>query len=546
MSASPAEVVAVAGAAAIALGAVVALLPRALRAGLLVQAAGIAALGVVGAVALLGHERLGAAFRWSVSPALGVDGLSGLFLALLAVTALPALVFALGYLSDDGRGRVLGALTGAFLLALAGVLVARDPSTLLGAWELMTVVSAAAVLVARAGGDDVTGREAAFLYLAITHVGGAGAWVALLTLGPGHAAAPAVIAVAALVGFGTKAGLVPMHAWLPRAHPVAPAHLSALMSGVMVKVALYGLIRVDFEWLGTPPTWLGIVLLAIGAASAVGGILWGLVQRDLKRLLAYCTIENVGIVVLALGASALLRAGGDRQWAAIAFGAALLHGCNLAVVKALLFLCAGAVEQRAGTLDLDRLGGLLRRMPWTGGALLLGAAAIAGVPGLNGFASEWLALQSLVHVALDGPLGTGIAGALALAALATAAGLALLTFVKVCGLALLGVPRTEAGARATEAPLPMRAATATLAALCVALGLAPGLLLPTLAGLAPGGGAHGLARHAGLGVGGTSLPTVALVAGIVVLTALLVRARGARRARPAPAWACGQPDVAAL
>ena len=300
-------------------------------------------------------------------------------------------------------------LTAAFLLALTGLLAARDVTTFLGFWELMTLVPAAAILVARR--DDAV-RAAVFAYLAITHLGGAGVWVAMLALAQhgaiGDPAALAaagagtqtLVAVAALVGFGTKAGLVPLHSWLPRAHPVAPAHLSALMSGVMIKVALYGLIRVEFEWLGATPRWLGLALLALGLLSALGGVLYALVQHDLKRLLAFHSIENVGIIALGLGASLLFARAGAREWAAIAFAAALLHVANHAVFKALLFLGAGAFERAVGALELDRLGGLLRRMPWTGGAFLVGSMAIAGLPPLNGFASEWLTLQALLHVAL--------------------------------------------------------------------------------------------------------------------------------------------------
>ena len=275
---------------------------------------------------------------------------------------------------------------------------------------------------------------------------------------------------------GTKAGVMPLHIWLPRAHPIAPAHVSALMSGVMIKVALYGLVRVLVEWLGVLPLWFGVLVLAVGALSAVGGVVYALFQHDLKRLLALSSIENVGIIVLGLGACLVLRARGADAWAAFALGAALLHVVNHAVFKALLFLGAGAFERAAGSLELDRLGGLLRRMPWTGGAFLVGAMAIAGLPPLNGFASEWLTLQALLHVAAYGSVGDGIAGAVALGALAATAALALFCFVKVVGLVLLGPPRTEAAATAEEAPLPMRAAVVFLAGACVALGVAPGLL----------------------------------------------------------------------
>jgi hydrogenase-4 component B len=524
------------GALTLALAGIVTALPGRLRAGLALQALGIGLLGAAGAAVLLGADAVGSGWQDGASPALGLDPLSGFFLAVLAVTAVPTLVYSRAYL----RSPAAGALAAAFLLALAGLLVARDVTTFLASWELMTLVPAAAILVVR---RDAAVRSAVQAYIAITHLGGAAVWVALLALaapGPLSAGGQTLVAIAALIGFGTKAGLVPMHSWLPRAHPVAPAPFSALMSGVMVKVALYGLIRVEFQWLGAPPRWLGFALLAVGVLSALGGALWALVQHDLKRVLAYSTIENVGVIVTALGASILIA---DPLWSALAFAAALLHTANHAVFKVLLFLCAGTFERAAGTLDLDRLGGLARRMPWTGAAFAVGCAAIAGVPPLNGFASEWVTLQALAHLAFTEPLGGGLAGAVALAGVAATAALALLCFVAVAGLVLLGRSRTEAPV--AEAPAEMRVAAGFLAALCVVLGLLPGLVLPQLVRLAPGD--VSVPASLDLALPGTgSLPALVLGAVLVGLTAVLVRARGARRAAPAPTWVCGQPVTRAL
>ena len=254
--------VALAGVAALALGGLVAAWPGRLGIGLAAQAVGTALLGASGAAVLVGGDAVGAPFRSDIAPAVGLDALSGFFLLVLAITAVPALVFARPYLGVGPAPRAVGSLTAAFLLALTGLLAARDVTTFLAFWELMTLVPAAAIIAAR---RDAPVRSAVFAYLAITHLGGAGVWIALLALAD-HGAigdpaalaqagggAQTLVAVAALVGFGTKAGLVPLHSWLPRAHPVAPAHLSALMSGVMIKVALYGLIRVEFEWLGATP-----------------------------------------------------------------------------------------------------------------------------------------------------------------------------------------------------------------------------------------------------------------------------------------------------
>jgi hydrogenase-4 component B len=510
------------------------------------QAIGAIGVAVAGFWVLAAGDVLGAAYTSAFDPRVGVDGLSGLFLGTLGLVAAPALVFSIRYLEPTVRGRVVGLLTAAFLLALASVLCARDPLTFLAGWELMTLLPAMLILVAR--GADREARETVFAYAAITHLGGAGTWIAILLLAQAEAIGDpsaistgsglqVAIALAALVGMGTKAGVMPLHVWLPRAHPIAPAPVSALMSGVMIKVAIYALVRVLVEWVGILPVWFGVLVLGVGALSAVGGVVYALFQHDLKRLLALHSIENVGIIVLGIGACLILRARGADEWAAFALGAALLHTLNHGVFKALLFLGAGAFEKAVGSLELDRLGGLLRRMPWTGGAFLVGAMAIAGLPPLNGFASEWLTLQALLHVPSYGGVGGGIAGAVALAALAATAALAVFCFVKVVGLVLLGPPRHTA--RTVEAPVEMRAAVAALASACVVLGLAPGLLFGSLVGLAP------WPAEAPTGVGlelpGTgSLPTVGIAVALVAFTAGLVLLRGRRSAARAPTWACGQ------
>lgn len=537
-----------AGAALLALGFVAPALRRGAGLGLSLQAIGAGLLGAAGALVLFGADPLGAGFHDGLSPRLGIDGLTGFFLATVAVVAVPSLAYARTYLAGVPRERLLVALGGLFIASLALVLTARDPSTFLAGWELMTLAPAAAILARR---SDAPVRHAVFVYLAVTHLGGAGVWICVLALAhwgaladPGAlaaqgSAAEALVIVSALIGFGTKAGLMPLHAWLPRAHPVAPSHVSALMSGVMIKVALYGLVRVLFEWAAPAPLWAGFALLGLGLLSALGGALYALTQHDLKRLLAFSSIENVGIVALGLGASLVFAAEGQATWAALAFGAALLHVLNHAVFKSLLFLAAGAFERAVGSLELDRIGGLLRRMPWTGGAFLVGAMAIAGLPPLNGFASEWLTLQALVHAGFGPSLGVGLAGAVAAAGLAATAALAAFAFVKATGLVLLGPPRRQEAAAAGEAPAGMRLAPVVLAAGCVALGAVPGLLVPSLMALAPQ--SRELATEPSLAVPGTgSLPSPWLLLGILALTGLLWLARGSRRAAPVPAWACGQ------
>ena len=343
------------------------------------------------------------------------------------------------------------------MLVLAAVLCARDPLTFLAGWELMTLLPAAVILVAR--GADRASRRTVFVYLAITHLGGAGTWVAVLLLA--HAGA--------FGGAGAIAhGLGP--ADRDRAGGArrdgdeggrdAAARLAAAGAPDRAGAGLGADERRDDQGRDLRAragarrlaraccrSGSACSCSALGALSAVGGVVYALFQHELKRLLALHSIENVGIIVLGLGACLLLRARGADGWAAFALAAALLHTLNHAVFKALLFLGAGAFERAVGSLELDRLGGLLRRMPWTGGAFLVGAMAIAGLPPLNGFASEWLTLQALLHVPAYGGVGDGLAGALALAALAATAALAVFCFVKVVGLVLLGPPRREASPR---------------------------------------------------------------------------------------------------
>jgi hydrogenase-4 component B len=538
----------VAGLSAIALGGVLCVWRRPFSYGVWLQAGGSAGVAAAGFWTLGAQASLGDAFASTFSPRFGVDGLSGLFLGVLGLIAAPALVFAGRYLRPSVSGRAIGALTAVFVLALALVLCARDPLMFLAGWETMTLIPAVVILVSR--NADRRARQTVFNYLAVTHLGGAGTWIAILLLAHadaigGHATIASgsglqtAIALSALVVMGTKAGVMPLHVWLPRAHPSAPAPVSALMSGVMIKVALYGLVRVLLEWDGVLPVWFGVLVLGAGALSAVGGVVYALFEHDLKRLLAFHSIENIGIIVLGIGASLVLRARGADAWAAFALAAALLHTVNHAVFKALLFLGAGVFERAVASLEIDRLGGLLRRMPWSGGAFLVGAMAIAGLPPLNGFASEWLTLQALLHVSQYGHVGDGMAGALALAALAATAALALFCFVKVVGLVLLGAPRTPAVAAAEEPPLPLRAALVFLALVCIALGLVPGVLFGALVGLAPSSSAA--ATRLGLYLPGTgSLPTIGIALVLVGVTGALVLLRGSRSAAPAPTWASGQ------
>jgi hydrogenase-4 component B len=536
----------IAGVIALLVGTGIAGIARAGRAGLLVQALGTTLVGVAGGIVVWNGHPIGTGFTGGIHPALGVDRLSGVFLLMLGIVAGPVLVFASDSLDASGRARAVAVLTGLFIAMLVALLCARDVVTFLMAWELMTLVPAAIILIWRA---EEEARQSVFVYVAVTHLAGAGVWVALLVLADHGAlggraldassATGALVAVAALVGFGAKAGAMPLHVWLPRTHPLAPAHISALMSGVMIKVALYGLMRVLLDWLAQPPLWLGIAVTAVGAVSALGGIVYALFQHELKRLLALSSIENVGIILLGLGAALIFRTLGQPGLAGLALAAALLHAMNHAVFKALLFLGAGALDRAVHGLELDRLGGLLRRMPFTGWAVVIGCASIAGLAPLNGFVSEWLTLQALVHLTATGSVAAGVTGALALLALAMTMALVVYCFVKVVGLTLLGRARRPACETAVDAPWGMRVGLVVLAGWCLLLGMVPSALINRFAAVLPGSQplAGGVRLHPP-GTGG--LPTLALVLAIVVLAGGLRLARGRRVAAPAPTWVSGQ------
>ncbi|MCB1807547.1 MAG: hydrogenase 4 subunit B, partial [Candidatus Competibacteraceae bacterium] len=348
-----------------------------------------------------------------------------------------------------------------------------------------------------------------------------------------------------------KAGLVPLHAWLPLAHPAAPSHVSALMSGVMTKVAVYGFIRLVFDLLGTPAWWWGELVLVLGGISAVLGLLYALLQNDLKRLLAYSTVENIGVIFIGLGLALAFQANGLQQAAALALSAALLHIINHSLFKSLLFYCAGSVLSSTGLRDMNQLGGLIHRLPQTAFAFLAGSAAIAALPPLNGFVSEWLIFQAI----LLGPelpqwalkFSVPAVGAL----LALAAALAAGCFVKAFGISFLGRPRSDAAAQAQEVNVYMRAAPLLLVALCVFAGVFPGLLLdaisPVVAQLNHSVALAPQRHNAWLSLvpvaaerssyNGLLLLLFMLISG--GLTAFVIHRAANRRLRRSAAWDCG-------
>jgi formate hydrogenlyase subunit 3/multisubunit Na+/H+ antiporter MnhD subunit len=371
-------------------------------------------------------------------------------------------------------------------------------------------------------------------------------------LAPGVRAAAFLLA---LVGFGSKAGVVPFHVWLPKAHPEAPSPVSALMSGAMVALGVYGIVLVGDVLLGGGPVWWWLIVLTLGAVSALFGSLHAANSTDLKRLLAYSTTDNVGLSLLALGASGLFVATDHGRLGALSLVAGLVLLVNHAMFKGALFLSAGSVQVATGTRDLDELGGLLRRMPQTGALFLVAAASICALPPLNGFVGEWLLFQSLLHGVSLGSTAGNIAIPVAVAALALTAGLTVVAFVKAAGVGFLGRARSPGAEAAVEVPSSMRVGAGLLVAMCVVAGVAPMLLLPAVERAVrvalPGFGSAPLVRGVQLqlvGVRGALAPTVlaASLVGAVVVVAALRRALARRRVvRVTEAWGCGRELVTA-
>jgi len=429
------------------------------------------------------------------------------------------------------------------------------------AWELMSVSSYFLVSFQH---EQAANRRAAFLYLLMAHIGGLSILLGYGVLaGFGHGFAFDALRAAelsplwstaafalAFLGFGMKAGLVPLHAWLPEAHPVAPSHISAMMSGVMLKVAVYGFIRFVFDLIGTLQWGWGVAVLAVGSVSAVMGALYALQQNDIKRLLAYSSVENIGIVFIGLGLALVFLSSDHQLLGVIALVAALYHALNHALFKSLLFLGAGAVLHASHERDMEHMGGLLRRMPWTGLFFLIGCISIAALPPFNGFVSEWLTFQAALQA---WNLDSGVLRSLvpiAAAMLALTGALAAAAFVKAYGVAFLGQARSRHVRRAREVSPGMLAAQAWLALLCLLLGILPVPVI-TLIDAVPrqllGSGLEQATAHGWLWLTPIAAETASYSSPLVLLVllllgggiALLVRRFGLATTRRADAWDCG-------
>lgn len=506
--------------------------------------------------ACMGLSGTPASFRcdWSVpggSFFVEIDSLSAFFLLPILGLSLLASIYGGAYTRAGQKTGSTGAHWFFYTLLVAGmamVIVARNAVLFLMAWEVMAIASFFLVTSEHEKPDV---REAGWTYLVATHLGTAFLLAFFVLLGResldfdhfSASASPGLLFLLALVGFGTKAGFMPFHVWLPEAHPAAPSHVSALMSGVMIKTGVYGLLRA-LTFLGPPPAWWGWTLIAIGCVSGVLGVLYALAQHDLKRLLAYSSVENLGIIALGLGVGLIGVHGGSPALAVLGFAGGLLHVVNHALFKGLLFLGAGAVAHAAQTREIDHLGGLLKRMPWTGSTFLVGAAAISGLPPFNGFVSEFLIyLGAYEGVKAGGdPVGMGAA---VIAVLALIGGLAAACFVKAFGIGFLGEPRTTQAAEANEASGGMIAPMLLLAAGCLMMGLcgpfvasAMGRVVAPVSSL----GVEVVQTHLALPL--QTLWKVTLVFSVLIGTSLaLALLRKAvlhgREIRPSVTWDCG-------
>jgi hydrogenase-4 component B len=502
---------------------------------------------------------------WNIpggSLSMGLDGLSALFLVPVFLVSGLGAVYGLGYWQQSenpGNGRRLRAFYGLLTGGMAILLVARSSLLFLVGWEVMAL--AAYFLVAT---DDrqASVRQAAWIYLVATHLGTMGllALFALLanasgsfdwgpiaegSIGPAHAS---TIFLLALFGFGLKAGIVPFHVWLPSAHASAPSHVSGLLSGVMIKMGIYGIVRIC-GYLPPPPVWWGGLLLVMGVVSGIIGVASAIGQRDLKRMLAYSSIENIGIITLGIGLALMGRALAAPSWVALGLGGALFHVLNHSLFKPLLFLSAGSVIHATHTREIDSLGGLARAMPFSFLGFIAGAWAICGLPVMNGFLSELCLYLGLFRAALADDLTPRLLASLAIAGLALMGALAVACFVRALGAVFLGKGRSDRTLHATEGPATMMAVILVLAFSCLALGVAPLGAAPLIDGALRGWTQEVLAisELAPLEEVGLTALGIAVLVGLCAL--LLRRPSGTRADGRAAAvaastgtWDCGYAD----
>ena len=526
-------------------------------------------LGVIALLCLVGYSSPASAVTLPLGlPWLGahfrIDPLAAFFLVVVNLGGASASLFALGYgRHEDAPQRVLPFYP-IYIAAMNLVVMADDAFSFLVSWEFMSLTSWALVIAHHRIAENV---RAGYIYLLMASFGtlalllafgllaGVDGNYAFDAIRASHPSATlaALVLVLAIVGAGSKAGVVPLHAWLPLAHPAAPSHVSALMSGVMTKVAVYGFLRIVFDLLGPPDWWWSMVVLGVGGITAVMGVLYALMQHDLKRLLAYHTVENIGIIYIGLGLALAFKAANMPLAAALALTAGLFHVFNHSVFKSLLFFGAGAVLNSTGERDMEHLGGLIHRMPQTAFVFLVGCVAISALPPLNGFVSEWLTFQAILLSPQLPAWGLKFMVPAVGALLALSAALAAACFVKAFGVTFLGRARTPAAAQAQETDSNSLAAMYFLAALCLVAGILPGFFIDALNPVTSSLIGVGMPHQAG--VEWLSIVPIAesrssynglLVFVFVVmsgsLAAFAIHRLASNRLRRAPAWDCGYPD----
>jgi formate hydrogenlyase subunit 3/multisubunit Na+/H+ antiporter MnhD subunit len=502
----------------------------------------------------LGLPWLGAHFR--------LDALSAFFLAVVNLGGAAASLYAIGFGAHETAPMRVLPFYPAFLAGMSLVVLADDAFSFLVSWEFMSLTSWALVMAHHRVGDNM---RAGYVYLIMASAGTAALILTFgLLAGPegaytfaqmraAHPEFAAAVVLLALVGAGSKAGLVPLHVWLPLAHPAAPSHVSALMSGVMTKVAVYGFVRIAFDLAGEPAWWWSIVVLALAGITAVMGVLYALMQHDLKRLLAYHTVENIGIIFIGIGLALAFKAHGMAAAAALALTAGLLHVFNHSVFKSLLFFGAGAVLNATGERDMEHLGGLIHRMPQTAFFFLVGCAAISALPPLNGFVSEWLTFQAILLSPQLPSWGLKLIVPAVGALLALSAALAAACFVKAFGVTFLGRPRMPAAGRARETDRFSLAAMGFLAALCLVAGIVPGIFMDALAPAVASLVGQRLPTQTGVewlsivpiaesrsSYNGLLVFLFMIISG--TLAASAIHRLASDRLRRAPPWDCGYPD----
>ncbi|OAN11307.1 hydrogenase 4 subunit B [Photobacterium jeanii] len=424
------------------------------------------------------------------------DPLSGFMVLVISLLVVASAIYSLSYMREyQGKGAwAMGFFMNVFIASMVALVVSDNAFYFIVFFEMMSLASYFLVI----SEQDESGVKAGLQYFLIAHAGSVLIMIAFFILYRQSGSLnfadfkqadltqwqASAVFLLAFFGFGAKAGMITLHGWLPQAHPAAPSHASALMSGVMVKIGVFGIVKVSIDFLGADTEWWGYMVLAFGCVSSVLGVMYALAEHDIKRLLAYHTVENVGIILMGVGIGMIGIANNQPVLASLGLLGGLYHLLNHAVFKGLLFLGAGSVIYRVHTKDMEKMGGLAKLMPYTALAFLIGTMAISALPPLNGFVSEWFIYQSLLTMSKEGTFAMSIAGPISVVMLAITGALACMCFVKVFGICFSGAPRSEQATKATEVPLPMVIGTSSLAVLCIVLGVGAPWIAPTISGVA--------------------------------------------------------------